>query len=74
MGTASGWAITNFMELQDENSPLSTGPLSLEHASMVSSIENIGSFIGSFIIVPISQFMGVKRTIHFLGLPLIVRK
>lgn len=74
MGTASGWATTNFMELQDENMPLATGPLSLKESSLVSSIENIGGFIGSFVIVPISQSIGVKRTIHSLGLPLIVRK
>lgn len=69
----SGWATINFNELQNENSTYSTGPLNLEESSLVVSVENIGGFIGNFAILPLIQIVGVKRMIHFLGLPLIVR-
>lgn len=72
-GIVSGWATINFNELQSENSTFSTGPLNLEEASLVVSILNIGGLIGNFGVLPISQLIGVKRTLHILGPLLIVR-
>lgn len=71
-GIVSGWATINYNELQNGNSTFATGPLKLEEASLVVSILNLGGFIGNFAIVPISQFIGIKRTLHFLGPLLIV--
>lgn len=71
-GIVSGWATINFNELQSENSTFSTGPLKLEEASLVVSILNIGGLIGNFGVLPISQLIGVKRTLHILGPLLIV--
>lgn len=71
-GVSSGWSTINFIELQNENSTFSTGPLSLDEASLVVSLINIGGFVGNFAILPISKFIGIKRTIHLFGLPLIV--
>lgn len=72
IGIVSGWATINFNELQNENSTYTTGPLTLEQSSMVVAIENIGGFIGNFAILPLIPFVGVKRLIHLLGLPMIV--
>lgn len=72
-GTTNGWATINFNDLQSANSTFTTGPLNLEEASLVVSLVNIGGFIGNFAILPISQIVGAKRTLHILGLPLIVR-
>ncbi|XP_055296383.1 facilitated trehalose transporter Tret1-like [Sitodiplosis mosellana] len=71
-GLISGWATINYNELQSENSTFATGPLNLEEASLVISILNVGGFLGNFAIVPISQLIGVKRTLHLLGPLLIV--
>lgn len=73
-GEFSGYATINFNELQSENSTLASGPLSLEEASLVVSLYNVGGFIGNFAILPITHLIGVKQTIHVLGVPLIVRK
>lgn len=72
-GVISGWAVINYNELQSENSTSPTGPLTMEQASLVISIENIGGLIGNFAILPLNQMIGVKRMMHILGLPLIVR-
>lgn len=69
----TGWATINFNEFQRENSTSGIGPLTLEQSSFVVSVESIGGFIGNFAILPFNQCLGVKRMIHFLGLPLIVR-
>lgn len=73
IASVSGWATINFNDFHSENSRLSTGPLTLEESSLVISLINIGGLIGNFVAVPISQMIGIKRTIHSLGLPLIVR-
>lgn len=72
-GSVTGWAIINFNELQNKNSTYSAAPLSLQEASFVTSIVGVGGLIGNFAIVPIGQWIGIKRTIHLLGVPLIVR-
>lgn len=71
-GASSGWATINFIDLQQENTTFPTGPLSLEEATFVTSIVSIGGFVGNFAILPVSNKVGVKRAIHFMGIPLIV--
>lgn len=71
-GLSDGWAQINFIELQDENSTYSTGPLNSEELALIVAIANIGGFIGNFAVLPISQLIGVKRAIHLFGVPLIV--
>lgn len=72
-GLATGWATINLVELQSENSTFPTGQLSLQESSLVVSLFNVGGLIGNFITVPIAQAIGVKATIHFFAVPLIVR-
>lgn len=62
----------NFNELQNENSTFPTGPLTLQQGSLVVALSSVGGFIGNFAFSPISQVFGIKKTIHLLGLPLIV--
>lgn len=71
-GLSSGWATINLLELESENSTFPTGPLDQHESSLVISIANIGGFLGNYIILPLSKFIGIKRTIHFLCIPLIV--
>ncbi|XP_031623102.1 uncharacterized protein LOC116340647 [Contarinia nasturtii] len=71
-GSTMGWSTINFNELQNENSTFPTGPLSLDEASLVVSLINFGGFIGNFIVLPFNIMFGVKRTLHFFGIPLIL--
>ncbi|XP_055308694.1 facilitated trehalose transporter Tret1-like isoform X2 [Sitodiplosis mosellana] len=70
-GLTTGWATINFNELQSESSTFSTGPLSIEELSLVIGIVNLGA-VGNFLILPASQVIGIKKTIHLFGLPLIL--
>lgn len=72
-GFTSGWATINSAELKSDNSTFPTGKLSLAEGSLMMSFSYAGSLAGNFLILPISQFFGIKRTIHLFGLPLIVR-
>lgn len=67
-----GWATINFIDLQQENTTFPTGPLTLEEATLVTSLTNIGGFIGNFAILPLSDKFGMKRAIHLAGIPLVV--
>lgn len=51
---------------------LKIGPLSQPEFSFIISIGSIGSLLGNFIILPISQTIGVKYSIHLLSIPMIV--
>lgn len=72
-GSSTGWSSINFNYLQSENSTFPTGPLTLNEASLVVSLVNIGGVVGNFAILPFMQIIGVKRTIHLLGLVQLVR-
>ncbi|XP_031623912.1 facilitated trehalose transporter Tret1-like [Contarinia nasturtii] len=71
-GLTSGWATINFNELQSENTTFPTGALTLEEGGLVVSLLSVGGFIGNFAILPISQMIGIKKTIHLFGVPLIL--
>lgn len=70
--TLYGWAPINFNDLQDEKSMLPMGPLNEYQATIVISILNVGAIIGNFVIVPILLYLGPKKTIHLLSIPIIV--
>lgn len=72
-GISIGWATINFNELQSEKSTFLNAPLSLDEASLLVSIVNVGGLIGNYAIVPISNLIGIKRSIHILGSLMIVR-
>lgn len=71
-GLSTGWGTINNVELQNANTTYGTGPLTESQASLIVALPNFGGFIGNFAIVPISMYFGVKKTIHLLGIPLIV--
>lgn len=73
-GSSTGWATINFVELQSENSTFPVGPLTPEQSALVISLPYAGCFMGNFAIAPLSQAIGIKRTIHLFGIPTFVRK
>lgn len=71
-GLTSAWTTINFSELRSENSTFATGPLTLGECSVAVALLSFGGLIGNYAILPISQMIGIKHTIHLFGLPLIV--
>lgn len=71
-GWSSGWSSINLKELNSETGTFAVRGLSEDETSFVISILYAGSFTGTCIVIPISQFIGIKRTIHLFGLPIIV--
>lgn len=71
-GFSNFWTASNLLELKSENSTYPTGQLSKNEAAIVVAILNLGGLLGNFIIMPISQIIGIKQTLHTLGLVMIV--
>lgn len=72
-GISNGWATINLLELENENTTLATGPLTKQQTSLVISLLNVGGFAGNWFVLPLCGFVGAKRSIHLLGIPLVVR-
>lgn len=72
VGLSNGWATIYYIDLQNENSTFPSGALTTDELALVISITYAGSFIGNFAVMPMSRTFGIKRTIHFFGVPLIV--
>lgn len=71
-GFSNFWTSINLIELKSANSTYPTGQLTEEQSTIVVSILNLGGLLGNFIIMPISQMIGIKKTLHTLGLFMIV--
>lgn len=71
-GTLFGWTTINFIDLQSDKTIFSVKNLSLEEVSLIVSFVQIGALIGNFAVLPISVRFGIKKTCHFLSIPLIV--
>lgn len=71
-GFSNFWTSINLIELKSENSTYPAGQLTEEQSTIVVSILNLGGLLGNFIIMPISQIIGIKKTLHTLGLFMIV--
>lgn len=71
-GMSNFWATINLLELESENTTYPTGPLDEQESALVISIVNVGGLLGNFMVLPISQRIGIKRTIHLLCVPIIV--
>lgn len=70
-GFSSGWATINLVDLENKNN---TFPFSLtkDEASLLVAFQYLGSIIGNYLTLPISQVLGAKRTIHLFGVPLLI--
>lgn len=71
-GFSNFWTSINLLELKSENSTYPAGQLTEEESTIVVAILNLGGLLGNFIILPISQIIGIKRTLHTLGLFMLV--
>lgn len=72
-GCTSGWLSPSLPILLSNNTPLtSSGPITYDDLSWISSIGSIGSICGTFICGILSVVLGPKRAMIFLAFPPIV--
>ena len=71
-GTIVGWTSPFLPVLQSNESPLKTGPITLDEASWIGSLLCIGAIIGTLLFGWISERFGTKIAGCINALPIIV--
>lgn len=69
LGNIIGWCAPALSILISENTPLITGPLTIEQMSWIGSFNAIGSLIGSLVFGYIISLIGCKQTTLSLAIP-----
>lgn len=72
-GTVLGWPVASFPELLSRDSPLPSGPLSMDQLSWIASNMSIGSILGTFYFGWASDKFGRKNALIQSAIPNIVR-
>lgn len=60
-GSVCGWPSASFPILQSDETPLATGPLTIEEASWVASLMAIGGALGNLLFGILSERLGGKK-------------
>lgn len=68
-GCILGWVAPALMLLRSDETPLTSGPITLEQLSWIGSMHCIGAMFGTFTFGFFTSFMGCKRVMAFLGIP-----
>lgn len=71
-GVTAGWASSSLVLLQSENSPLTSGQLTLWQASWVGSILCVGGAIGQMFFSWMADRFGRKLALVFSSIPSVV--
>lgn len=71
-GCTVGWVSPALLLLMSDDSPLKTGPITIEQVSWIGSIGCIGALFGTFSIGIFTSFMGCKRAMVFLAIPAVM--
>lgn len=64
-----GWVAPALLLLTSDDTPLKTGPVTLEQMSWIGSMNCIGAMFGTFTFGYFTSFVGCKRAMTFLGIP-----
>ncbi|XP_053692017.1 facilitated trehalose transporter Tret1-like [Sabethes cyaneus] len=68
-GTALGWVSPFLPLLQSDESPLDTGPVTVDQGSWIGSILCLGSLAGAIVYGYLTEKIGVKKCILFTAIP-----
>lgn len=71
-GMSTGWSSPSIHLLTSIESPLPTGPISIEEASWIASVNSIGGLIGNFFFGFITCQFGRKIPLILMAVPTIV--
>lgn len=71
-GNAIGWLAPTLPTLQSADSPLTTGPITLEEASWIGSIICVGGVTGSLTFGLLVNRIGCKLSLYLLAVPHVV--
>ena len=68
-GAALGWLSPMLLILKSPDTPLNSGPLSIDEASWLGAIVSVGGVIGNFVFGYIAKQFGRKQALFFLVFP-----
>lgn len=71
-GTVCGWPSANFPVLLSNETPLASGPMTMDQISWVGSFMSIGSLFGNVFFGWMSERFGRKNSLLFSAIPQIV--
>ncbi|XP_030384785.1 facilitated trehalose transporter Tret1 [Scaptodrosophila lebanonensis] len=71
-GAFCGWPSASFLELQADNSPLESGPLSNSDAGWVSSTLCLGGVVGTIVFARLADKLGRKPALLLMALPSLI--
>lgn len=71
-GLAAGWTSSSFLELESNESPIRSGPLSTQELSWINSILPIGALLGTILYTVLSKSHGRKNLLCSLAFPQVV--
>ncbi|CAD7088656.1 unnamed protein product [Hermetia illucens] len=71
-GNANSWSATAIPLLQSENTPISTGPITMEEASWIGSLVCIGGLTGNFLGGILINIIGQKKVLMLIIIPHVV--
>ncbi|CAD7088662.1 unnamed protein product [Hermetia illucens] len=68
-GHSTAWCAPSLPLLQSENSPLPSGPITVEEASWIGSTVCIGGILGTFLFGILVDQLGRKKALYLLTIP-----
>lgn len=72
-GASDIWPSANFLALQRPDTLLPSGPLSLQEAALVISINYVGAIVGNLTVPHIVRQCGCTKVMLAIAIPQIVR-
>lgn len=72
-GVTCGWSSSSLVLLQSENSPLPTGKITADEASLIAALMSAGGLIGNLIITGLTERYGRRMPLLLFAIPQIVR-
>lgn len=68
-GHAVAWLAPTLLVLQSENSPLVSGPVTVEEASWIGSVVSVGGITGTILFGTLLNVIGRKKSLYLLTIP-----
>lgn len=68
----AGWIATAFPLLQSEDTPLESGPITVEQTSWLGSLMPLGAVVGTFLYGFIAGWFGIRWTMMLLCIPSLI--
>lgn len=71
-GLLIAWLTPILPLLKSDDTPLASGPVSLQEVSWLGSLTSIGGMVGALVLRPFTTYVGCKRMMMVLAIPMVV--